>query len=97
MSLSPPELAVMLSEHLRLYPPAAVTLPWETPDGEPVTFSLMFTDGRGKAVNRNLFNRDAWKPALAAAGVIPPDGPASGRQPGMTGCMPCGTRRRRRG
>ena len=23
----PPELAVMLSEHLRLYPPAAVTLP----------------------------------------------------------------------
>jgi integrase len=36
----------------------------------------VFTDGRGKAVNRNIFNRDAWKPALAAAGVIPP------RQPG---------------
>jgi integrase len=72
----PEDLAVMLSEHLRLYPPTAVTLPWETSAGEPVTFSLVFTDGRGKAVNRNIFNRDAWKPALAAAGVIPP------RQPG---------------
>jgi integrase len=67
----PEELAVMLSEHLRRYPAAAVTLPWEKPAGEPVTFSLVFTNGRGNAVNRNLFNRDAWKPALAAAGVIP--------------------------
>lgn len=64
-------LAPMLAEHLRLYPAAAVTLPWETPDGEPVTVALVFSDGRGKAVNRNIFNRDAWKPALAAAGVIP--------------------------
>jgi integrase len=76
-----PELAVMLSEHLRLYPPVAVTLPWETPDGEPVTYSLAFTDGRGKAVNRNLFNRDAWKPALAAAGVIPPREPGKRNWP----------------
>ena len=51
-------------------------MPWEHPGGEPVMFSLVFTDGRGKAVNRNIFNRDAWKPALAAAGVIPQ------RQPG---------------
>ena len=81
-----PELAVMLSEHLRLYPPAAVTLPWETPDGEPVTFSLVFTDGRGKAVNRNLFNRDVWKPAHATVGVIPPGRPrqwAAARDDGM--------------
>lgn len=65
------DLAVMLAGHLRRHPPAAVTLPWEVPDGEPVTFSLVFTDEKGRAVNRNLFNRDAWKPALAAAGVIP--------------------------
>jgi hypothetical protein len=43
--------------------------------------SLVFTNSRGKAVNRNIFNRDAWKPALAAAGVIPPRKPGNRNWP----------------
>ena len=36
-------LTPVLSEHIRLYPPVAVTLPWKEPGGKPVTFRLLVT------------------------------------------------------
>ncbi|WP_340385451.1 sterol carrier protein domain-containing protein [Streptomyces sp. SS7] len=53
----------------------AATDQWMRPDGEPVTRLLYFTGTEGGAVWRNAFNAHAWKPALAAAGVIPKPGP----------------------
>jgi integrase len=43
----------------------------EDADGPPVTKRLIFTGPRGGHVWRTSLNEEAWKPALAAAGVIP--------------------------
>lgn len=69
----------MLRRHMDHWPPVAITLPWEKPDGEPRTYRLVFTQpGTGKPLYRQLFNR-YWSPALVAAGVIaPPKRSASG-------------------
>ncbi|GAA0614017.1 site-specific integrase [Streptomyces crystallinus] len=66
----PSQVGRALAEHMRRFPPVAVTLPWLTPDGPPLTKSLVFTSTAGKAVWRSAFNDQSWKPALAAAGVI---------------------------
>jgi len=50
------ELAPVLAEHIRQYPAAAVTLPWEKPGGEPVTFRLLVTTAAGRALHRSRFN-----------------------------------------
>ncbi|GHB22692.1 hypothetical protein GCM10010306_014300 [Streptomyces umbrinus] len=67
----PAEVGTALAEHMRLFSPAKVTLPWLTPDGDPLTKTLMFTSTRSNAVWRSAFNDQSWKPALAAAGIIP--------------------------
>ncbi len=67
----PTEVGKALTEHMRRFPPTEVTLPWLTPDGEPLTKTLMFTNTRGNAVWRSAFNDQSWKPALATAGIIP--------------------------
>ena len=75
-------LPVILAEHVRLYPPLPVTLPWHDPGdkhrhGKPVTRELLFTHEGGQ-LHRNAFNwwwRKAWK----AAGI--PD-----RGPRLNGC-----------
>ncbi|MET9412645.1 tyrosine-type recombinase/integrase [Streptomyces klenkii] len=64
-------VALALAEHITQRPPQEVTLPWRTPDGPPVTASLLFYSRERKAVNRNYFNMRIWKPGLVAAGVIP--------------------------
>lgn len=68
----PARVARALKRHMEAFPPVAVTLPWLRPDGPSVTKRLLFTrlDGAG-AVRRSDFNDRTWKPALAAAGVIP--------------------------
>jgi len=66
-----PTLALRLSAHLKVFPAAAVHLPWLKPGGKPVTASLMFTKDDEGAIWRNDFNRYAWHPALKAAGVTP--------------------------
>ncbi len=71
----PDELAEDAAAHLRLYPAAAVTLPWDDKDdrekhGRPVTRRLVFSDAKGRVLNRSTWDRDVWKPALAAAGII---------------------------
>lgn len=55
------------------YPSRSLQLPWETPDGKLVEHKVLFrwpTDG--SFVRYRLYSEQAWKPALAAAGVIPP-------------------------
>ena len=75
-------LPAILAEHVRLYPAAAVTLPWHDPrdkhrHGKPVTRDLLFTH-RGAQLDRSALNwwwRKAWK----AAGI--PD-----QVPRLNGC-----------
>ncbi|WP_371481958.1 tyrosine-type recombinase/integrase [Kitasatospora sp. NBC_00315] len=60
--------------HLEAFPAAEVTLPWLTPDGPPLTKTLLFSRAEGGAVRRSDFNTYAWKPALVAAAIIPEPG-----------------------
>lgn len=75
------DLAQSWAAHLQQWPARAITLPWIEPDGKPVTARLIFTSREGKAVNRNYFNAHLWKPALAAAGVIPEPEPGERYDP----------------
>ncbi|MFI9105789.1 tyrosine recombinase XerC [Streptomyces fildesensis] len=67
----PERVGRVLKAHAERFPPVAVTLPWLTPDGPPLTKRLMFSRTDGGAVRRNDFNTRMWKPALVSAGVIP--------------------------
>ncbi|MEE4594422.1 site-specific integrase [Streptomyces sp. DSM 41524] len=79
-----PELAERIKAHVDAFPSVEVTLPWVDPDrpnmpweDRPLkTVRLLVTTSRvsgkgGGAINRGTFDEKAWKPALAAAGVIP--------------------------
>jgi integrase len=60
-----------LAEHVRLYPPAEVTLPWHDlldprRHGQMVTRRLMFTKPDGAVLDRMVANR-AWQKGLAAS------------------------------
>lgn len=68
----PRAVANRLKSHMDTHPPIKVTLPWLTPKGKRVTHELLFTTGASTAVRRENFNVYVWKPALVAAGVIPP-------------------------
>jgi len=57
--------------HLADHPAKEVILPWDMPDGDPATVSLLLTSRESKPVNRHYFNAKIWKPALIAAGVPP--------------------------
>ena len=76
----PPSVRDVLAAHLAVAPAQAVTLPWKTLDGEPVTTSLVLTTRERTAFNRNYFNRRVWAPALEACDVPP------GRDNGMHAC-----------
>jgi integrase len=67
----PGPVADALRAHMKRFPPVDLTLPWKTANGPLVTRRLVFTGPLGGIVWRSSFNPDAWKPALAAAGVIP--------------------------
>jgi integrase len=71
----PDSVAFALGEHVTAFPPVEITLPWLRPDGPPVTKLLYFAGTELGALRRTDFNRHVWKPALAAAGVIPTPGP----------------------
>jgi integrase len=74
-------LAPVLAEHIRQFPPAAVTLPWE-PDGKPVTHRLLFTRPHaGAAMHRTSFNETQWHPAQEKAGIVPARKPGEKRAP----------------
>ncbi|MFD0541803.1 tyrosine-type recombinase/integrase, partial [Actinomadura luteofluorescens] len=83
----PGHVAASLKRHMESYPPMEVTLPWQRPDGQPVTKKLVFTRADGGAIRRTDFNVHTWKPSLVAAGVIPAPKPGerhqSAREHGM--------------
>jgi len=62
-----------LAAHLAAFPAVPVTLPWHEPGskkhGKPQTLHLLFTTPDGRALNRNSFNPDVWRPARLAAGL----------------------------
>ena len=70
----PQPVADALRAHMERFPPVEITLPWKTANGPRVTKRLIFTAPQGGHVWRTTFTDDAWKPALAAAGVIPVPG-----------------------
>lgn len=63
---------------MKHFPPVEITLPWKVAGGPLVTKRLIFTGPRGGHVWRTSLNEEAWKRALASAGVIP--APAAGAQ-----------------
>ncbi|MGW1712064.1 tyrosine-type recombinase/integrase [Streptomyces sp. NPDC002156] len=69
----PSSVASALAEYFMEYPAVEVELPWggPEPDREREKFPLILTTTYGNAIRANIFNVDVWKPALAAAGVIP--------------------------
>lgn len=69
-------LLELLGEHLEAHPPVTVRLPWERPDGDPVTVSLLFAGGRGAPLRRDDFDRK-WRAALRTVGIVP-DGKTTG-------------------
>ncbi|MFF0623596.1 tyrosine recombinase XerC [Streptomyces sp. NPDC004296] len=84
----PGPVADALRAHMKRFPPMEITLPWKAADGPSVTKRLIFTAQGGNHVWRPSLNEEAWKPALAAAGVIPVpedkrDGYQAAREHGM--------------
>lgn len=83
----PGPVADALRDHMKRFPPVEITLPWKVADGPPVTKQLIFTGLRGGHVWRTSLNEEAWKRALASAGVIPERKPgeayAESRENGM--------------
>ncbi|MDI5969499.1 site-specific integrase [Streptomyces sp. SL13] len=67
----PAPVAAALRAHMERFPPVNITLPWKVANGPLVTKRLLFTGPLGGHVWRSSLNPDVWKPALAAAGVIP--------------------------
>ncbi|MGW4893904.1 tyrosine-type recombinase/integrase [Kitasatospora sp. NPDC004240] len=67
----PDSVAAAVKAHMDSFKPVPVTLPWKTPDGPKVTFPLLFSNTAHGLVWRSNFNLQDWKPALAAAGLIP--------------------------
>jgi integrase len=90
----PKHLAARLRGHLEEFPAKEVTLPWGNPDKPqtdkeaeeraPQTHALVVTAVWGKVVRRDSWNARYWKPALVAAGLIPPQPP---RAPGQRESM----------
>ncbi|MFF2749498.1 tyrosine-type recombinase/integrase [Kitasatospora sp. NPDC058048] len=83
----PSSVAAAVRAHMDAYKPVPVTLPWKTPDGPKVTYRLLFTNTAAGLVWRSNFNLQEWKPAIAAAGLIPTprrgEAYASAREHGM--------------
>ncbi|WP_405060213.1 site-specific integrase [Kribbella sp. NBC_01505] len=67
-----PRLAELAKEHIKTFGTKNITLPWERVDGAPRTHALLFTWGDDRALRADLYNLLVWKPAIVAAGVIPP-------------------------
>lgn len=65
----PESIKLIISEHIRKYPPTTVTLPWNTPDGEPTSVRLLFVYRNGNWIHRNTFDKTIWKRALREAGL----------------------------
>ncbi|MFF5719272.1 tyrosine-type recombinase/integrase [Streptomyces buecherae] len=69
----PRSVASELAAYFLEYPAVEVELPWggPEPERERKKAPLILTTTYGNATRANIFNVEVWKPALAAAGVIP--------------------------
>ena len=65
----PDVVAVALAEHIRRFGETRVMLPWLEPDGPNTSAGLIFTNRNREPVTRAYYMHNAWKPALAFAGV----------------------------
>jgi integrase len=65
----PHQAAEALAAHLERFPAAEITLPWQSPDGRPRTFALVFTGDKGGPCNRAAFNSKIWVPARRRARI----------------------------
>lgn len=73
--------AETLRTHVANYPPAPVTLPWERPDGERRTHRLVFLHPDSRCHMTYGVYIALWRPALAAAGLIPQPPPRRDGKP----------------
>jgi integrase len=68
----PDSVARSLRQHGKDFDTIRITLPWEDPFAdERVTVPLIFTTTRQGALNRATFDGKSWRPAVAAAGIVP--------------------------
>lgn len=67
----PESVAMALAGHLEQHPAQAVSLPWQSPDGDPVMVDLLSRADDGGPIRRSTFNGSIWRPAVAAAGLEP--------------------------
>lgn len=58
-----------IDQHMKLFPPLPVTLPWGSADGDPVTVRLLIVNEQGGAMSGDLFTKIVWKPAFGKAGL----------------------------
>ncbi|WP_232376519.1 tyrosine-type recombinase/integrase [Amycolatopsis aidingensis] len=66
----PDSVAHALREHSARFPPLTVTLPWQHPDGEPVSATVYVYSRDRRAAWRPVYNQWTWVPALEKAGVV---------------------------
>ncbi|MEJ2853514.1 MULTISPECIES: tyrosine-type recombinase/integrase [unclassified Saccharothrix] len=59
-----------VDDYMEMFPPTAVTLPWDKPNGELVTVNLLMVRADGKVCHGDLFNKVVWVPAFKQAGLI---------------------------
>lgn len=67
-----PLSAAMLAEiddHEDQFPSAAITLPWQSAEGEPVTARLLMTGEGGRLYSGDLFTKVVWCGAFRKAGI----------------------------
>src|SRR5579859_494568 len=64
-------LSPILAEHIRLYPPVTVTLPWKQPDGDLVTCELIIARPDGRPWRGPGFDQVIWYRAQEKAGITP--------------------------
>ena len=57
--------------HMIKYPPKALSLPWENPEGPIRTHKVLFRWLDGSHLKPRAYSETVWKPALAAASIIP--------------------------
>ncbi|MDX3002044.1 site-specific integrase [Kribbella solani] len=67
-----PVLAKAVKSHIERLGTTSISLPWERLDGDVQEHDLIFSWPDGRHLTARLHDELLWKPALAAAGVIPP-------------------------
>jgi integrase len=63
--------AESIRTHVRKFQPQPLTLPWEKPTGELRTHNVLFRWIDGGHMKPRAYSETVWKPAIAAAGIIP--------------------------